>query len=198
MQNDDVTTAFAALNLQKNYKSMKSQTSHNNEKRENHGKLSGKKNMKCFYYGRNNEPKEQEVKESVTTSEKNGKQGGGPIQDKIDTGPTLRVPRFGTFGLRGHSRNTLNCRRRGNLGSNPGVQEKLGILNGGVVYAVYSYENHNLDELSFKEGEKLVVLRKGDECEREWWWSRLDDREGYIPRNLLGLYPRVHPPQKPE
>nr|CAD7461263.1 unnamed protein product [Timema tahoe] len=52
MQNDDVTTAFAALNLQKNYKSMKSQTSHNNEKRENHGKLSDKKNMKCFYCGR--------------------------------------------------------------------------------------------------------------------------------------------------
>jgi apoptosis-stimulating of p53 protein 1 len=68
-----------------------------------------------------------------------------------------------------------------------GVQEKLGILNGGVVYAVYDYEAHNSDELSFKEGDKLIVLRKGDEWEREWWWSRLSDQEGYIPRNLLGV-----------
>jgi len=55
------------------------------------------------------------------------------------------------------------------------------------VYAVYDYEAHNSDELSFKEGDKLVVLRKGDEWEREWWWSRLNDQEGYIPRNLLGV-----------
>lgn len=78
------------------------------------------------------------------------------------------------------------------------VQEKLGILNSGVVYAVYDYEAHNSDELSFKEGDKLIVLRKGDEWEREWWWSRLNDQEGYIPRNLLGLYSRVHASKKPE
>ncbi|XP_022251082.1 apoptosis-stimulating of p53 protein 1-like isoform X2 [Limulus polyphemus] len=71
------------------------------------------------------------------------------------------------------------------------VQEKLGILNGGAVYAVYDYEAQNQDELSFKDGDMLIVLRKGDEQEREWWWARLKDREGYIPRNLLGLYPRV-------
>nr|XP_018895668.1 PREDICTED: apoptosis-stimulating of p53 protein 1 isoform X2 [Bemisia tabaci] len=73
------------------------------------------------------------------------------------------------------------------------VQEKLGILNNGAVYAVFDYEAHNADELSFREGDRLIVLRKGDECEKEWWWSRLNDREGYIPRNLLGLYPRVRP-----
>ncbi|XP_068085698.1 apoptosis-stimulating of p53 protein 1 [Anabrus simplex] len=78
------------------------------------------------------------------------------------------------------------------------VQEKLGILNNGIVYAVYDYEAHNSDELSFKEGDKLVVLRKGDEWEREWWWSRLNDQEGYVPRNLLGLYPRVQPGKKVE
>ncbi|XP_046663877.1 apoptosis-stimulating of p53 protein 1 isoform X4 [Homalodisca vitripennis] len=72
------------------------------------------------------------------------------------------------------------------------VQEKLGILNSGAVYAVFDYEAHNSDELNFKEGDRLIVLRKGDEWEREWWWARLSDREGYIPRNLLGLYPRVH------
>ncbi|XP_050422213.1 apoptosis-stimulating of p53 protein 2-like isoform X3 [Adelges cooleyi] len=71
------------------------------------------------------------------------------------------------------------------------VQEKLGIMNNGAVYAVFGYEAHNQDELSFDDGDRIVVLRKGDDSEREWWWSRIDDREGYVPRNLLGLYPRV-------
>ncbi|XP_013787133.1 apoptosis-stimulating of p53 protein 1-like, partial [Limulus polyphemus] len=71
------------------------------------------------------------------------------------------------------------------------VQKKLGILNSGAVYAVYDYDAQNQDELSFKDGDMIIVLRKGDEQEREWWWSRHNDREGYIPRNLLGLYPRV-------
>ncbi|KRT79381.1 Ankyrin repeat-containing protein, partial [Oryctes borbonicus] len=71
------------------------------------------------------------------------------------------------------------------------VQEKLGILSGGIVYAVFDYSAQQPDELSFIAGQQLTVLRKGDENEREWWWSRLGDKEGYIPRNLLGLYPRV-------
>nr|XP_023014053.1 apoptosis-stimulating of p53 protein 2 isoform X2 [Leptinotarsa decemlineata] len=71
------------------------------------------------------------------------------------------------------------------------VQEKLGILSGGIVYAVFDYTAQQSDELTFKEGQQLTVLRKGDENEREWWWSRIGDKEGYVPRNLLGLYPRV-------
>lgn len=73
------------------------------------------------------------------------------------------------------------------------IQEKLGILNNGKVSAVYEYEAQNSDELSFEIGDELVVLRKGDDFEREWWWSRHNDREGYVPRNLLGLYPRMEP-----
>lgn len=68
-----------------------------------------------------------------------------------------------------------------------GVQEKLGILNGGVVYAVFDYDAKNEDELSFRLNDQITVLRKGDEKEKEWWWSRLGDKEGYIPRNLLGV-----------
>ena len=26
-----------------------------------------------------------------------------------------------------------------------------------------------------------------DEDEIEWWWARLNDKEGYVPRNLLGV-----------
>ncbi|XP_034947179.1 apoptosis-stimulating of p53 protein 1 isoform X2 [Chelonus insularis] len=73
------------------------------------------------------------------------------------------------------------------------VQEKLGIMNNGQVFAVFDYEAQHSDELSLKNGDQLVILRKGDDNEREWWWSRLGHREGYVPRNLLGLYPRVQP-----
>lgn len=68
-----------------------------------------------------------------------------------------------------------------------GVQEKLGILNGGVVYAVFDYDAKNEDELSFRLNDQITVLRKGDEKEKEWWWSRLGNKEGYIPKNLLGV-----------
>jgi hypothetical protein len=56
------------------------------------------------------------------------------------------------------------------------------------------------DELNFRIGDKLDVTRKGDEIEREWWWSKREKTSsedskdsGYIPRNLLGLHPRVTP-----
>lgn len=68
-----------------------------------------------------------------------------------------------------------------------GVQEKLGIMNNGQVFAVFDYEAQHSDELSLKNGDSLVVLRKGDDNEREWWWSKLGNREGYVPRNLLGV-----------
>ncbi|XP_058976070.1 apoptosis-stimulating of p53 protein 1 isoform X2 [Musca domestica] len=75
------------------------------------------------------------------------------------------------------------------------IQEKLGILHAGEVYAVFSYEAQNSDELTFTVNDRLVILRKGDDAESEWWWAKNDqNEEGYVPRNLLGLYPRV-PPQ---
>ncbi|XP_046750365.1 apoptosis-stimulating of p53 protein 1 isoform X4 [Diprion similis] len=73
------------------------------------------------------------------------------------------------------------------------VQEKLGIMNNGQVYAVFDYDAQHSDELSLKNGDSLIVVRKGDDNEREWWWSKLAHREGYVPRNLLGLYARVQP-----
>lgn len=68
-----------------------------------------------------------------------------------------------------------------------GVQEKLGVMNKGVVYALWGYEAQNSDELSFREGDAITILRRKDEHETEWWWARLGDREGYVPRNLLGV-----------
>lgn len=69
----------------------------------------------------------------------------------------------------------------------PGVQEKLGVMNKGTVYALWDYEAQNSDELSFHEGDAITILRRKDESETEWWWARLGDREGYVPKNLLGV-----------
>ncbi|XP_051878855.1 protein phosphatase 1, regulatory subunit 13Bb isoform X3 [Pristis pectinata] len=77
-----------------------------------------------------------------------------------------------------------------------GVQEKIGVMNKGVVYALWDYEAKNSDELSFHEGDPLTVVRHKDDVETDWWWARLNDKEGYVPRNLLGLYPRIKPRQR--
>ncbi|XP_040905374.1 apoptosis-stimulating of p53 protein 2-like isoform X3 [Toxotes jaculatrix] len=77
-----------------------------------------------------------------------------------------------------------------------GVQEKMGIMNRGVVYGLWDYTGENPDELSFREGDCMTVIRREDEDEIEWWWARMGDTEGYIPRNLLGLYPRIKPRQR--
>uniref|UniRef100_A0A3P9I7T3 Tumor protein p53 binding protein, 2b n=1 Tax=Oryzias latipes TaxID=8090 RepID=A0A3P9I7T3_ORYLA len=77
-----------------------------------------------------------------------------------------------------------------------GVQEKMGVMNRGVVYALWDYDSQNQDELAFSEGDCMTVLRREDEVETEWWWARCGDYEGYIPRNLLGLYLRIKQRQR--
>ena len=72
------------------------------------------------------------------------------------------------------------------------IQDKLGLMNNGEVFAVYDYKGHRSDELDFSVGTPLTVLRCGDDFEIEWWWCK-SGKEGYVPRNLLGLYPRVTP-----
>lgn len=87
------------------------------------------------------------------------------------------------------------------------IQNNLGVINDGIVYALYDYEAQEEDELSFKTDEKLTVLRKDDSKEQEWWWAQkqvepsgdtkvVEYKEGYIPRNLVGLYRRIREPNK--
>ena len=67
-------------------------------------------------------------------------------------------------------------------------------MNTAEAFAIYDYKAHRSDELDFGVGAKLTVLRRGDDFEKEWWWCKVNaEREGYVPRNLLGLYPRVTP-----
>ncbi|TRY94087.1 hypothetical protein DNTS_027316 [Danionella cerebrum] len=77
-----------------------------------------------------------------------------------------------------------------------GVQEKLGVMNKGTVYALWDYEAQSADELSFHESDSLTITSRRDDSETEWWWARLNDKQGYVPRNLLGLYPRIKPRQR--
>ena len=68
------------------------------------------------------------------------------------------------------------------------VQENFGLLNEGLVYALYSYSANEQDELSFDCGDELLVLKREDATEKEWWWAQNKNGEtGYIPRNLLGV-----------
>ncbi len=73
----------------------------------------------------------------------------------------------------------------------------MGVINNGLVYALYDYEPNPLveDELEFKDGDKLIILRRGDDNESQWWWAKHENtgKEGYIPRNYLGVsdYERI-------
>ena len=77
------------------------------------------------------------------------------------------------------------------------IQEKLGIMNNGEVFAVYEYASNESDELNLEVGDAMAVLKKGDENEKDWWWAKrihgAKQEEGYIPKNLLGLFARVQP-----
>ena len=66
------------------------------------------------------------------------------------------------------------------------------------VYAVYDWRPENPDELSFDIGEEILVGKKGDELEKDWWWCSKEKgfnggSEGYVAKNLLGMFPRVIP-----
>lgn len=67
------------------------------------------------------------------------------------------------------------------------VEQSMGVLNSGVVYALWDYSAEFGDELSFREGEPVTVLRRQPQEELNWWWGSLYGHEGYIPRNYFGV-----------
>ena len=67
------------------------------------------------------------------------------------------------------------------------VEEQLGTANCSIVYGLYDYTAHNSDELSFHAGDMITILHKGDDLEKDWWWAKLQQQEGYIPRNYIGV-----------
>ncbi|XP_016068035.1 PREDICTED: relA-associated inhibitor [Miniopterus natalensis] len=71
------------------------------------------------------------------------------------------------------------------------VEQSMGLMHGGVVHALWDYSAEFGDELSFREGESVTVLRRDGPEETDWWWAALHGQEGYVPRNYFGLFPRV-------
>ena len=82
------------------------------------------------------------------------------------------------------------------------VEGELGVINEGKVYAAFDFqdnenescsENEEIDdELHFIEGEELWILSKGNEKNTKWWFARnAQGDEGFIPRNLISLYPKL-------
>ncbi|KAM9852985.1 relA-associated inhibitor isoform 1-T2 [Aulostomus maculatus] len=72
-----------------------------------------------------------------------------------------------------------------------GVEEAMGVENSGVLYALWSYPAQGPDELSFREGDMVTILQKPDGS--DWWWASLCGREGLVPNNYFGLFPKVRP-----
>ncbi|XP_051512800.1 relA-associated inhibitor isoform X2 [Myxocyprinus asiaticus] len=72
-----------------------------------------------------------------------------------------------------------------------GVEEAMGVENSGVVYALWGYPSQAPDELSFKEGDMVTILQKPEGV--DWWWASLCGREGFVPNNYFGLFPKVRP-----
>ncbi|XP_034024474.1 relA-associated inhibitor isoform X2 [Thalassophryne amazonica] len=72
-----------------------------------------------------------------------------------------------------------------------GMEDAMGVENSGVLYAVWSYPAQMADELSFKEGDMVTILQKPEGS--DWWWASLCGREGFVPNNYFGLFPKVRP-----
>ncbi|XP_023988199.2 relA-associated inhibitor isoform X4 [Physeter macrocephalus] len=66
------------------------------------------------------------------------------------------------------------------------VEQSMGLMYNGVVYALWDYSAEFGDELSFREGESVTVLRRDGPEETDWWWAALHGQEGYVPRNYFG------------
>lgn len=66
--------------------------------------------------------------------------------------------------------------------------EQIGSANDAKVFTVADYTAVNDDELSFKAGDQLIILRQGDQEEPLWWWAKHDNgAEGYVPPNLVAV-----------
>ncbi|XP_035857320.1 relA-associated inhibitor isoform X1 [Sander lucioperca] len=72
-----------------------------------------------------------------------------------------------------------------------GVEVAMGMENSGVLYALWSYPAQAADELSFREGDMVTILQKAEGS--DWWWASLCGREGLVPNNYFGLFPKVRP-----
>ncbi|XP_066477006.1 rho guanine nucleotide exchange factor 4 isoform X2 [Tiliqua scincoides] len=78
--------------------------------------------------------------------------------------------------------------RYGHSGSGGGEQLAINelISDGGVVYAEALWDHVTMDdqELGFKAGDVIEVM---DATNKEWWWGRIMDSEGWFPASFVRL-----------
>ncbi|KAI6646464.1 SH3 domain protein [Oopsacas minuta] len=69
------------------------------------------------------------------------------------------------------------------------VQNEIGVINGGKVYAVYDYPAEHEDELSFQKADQLRVLKRSSQNDSIWWHAmNSKGRKGLIPGNYFTCY----------
>ena len=77
------------------------------------------------------------------------------------------------------------------------VQNEIGIINGGKVFAAYEYRADHLEELTFSRGEQLRVLKRSSENDNIWWQAmNSQGKKGLVPGNYFTCY-RHTPYSKP-
>uniref|UniRef100_A0A1A8INQ8 Protein phosphatase 1, regulatory (Inhibitor) subunit 13 like n=2 Tax=Nothobranchius kuhntae TaxID=321403 RepID=A0A1A8INQ8_NOTKU len=72
-----------------------------------------------------------------------------------------------------------------------GAEAAMGVENNGVLYALWSHQAQASDELTFKDGDMVTILQKPEGS--DWWYASLRGKEGFVPNNYFGLFPKVRP-----
>ena len=95
---------------------------------------------------------------------------------------------------------SMNCSAPGSsvLGGPPAKNIEVGINNDILLLIILYYYSFNLRMMMsypWKQ-ETMTIMCREDEDETEWWWAHLNEKEGYISHNFLGLYPRIKPRQR--
>ena len=76
------------------------------------------------------------------------------------------------------------------------VQNDIGVINGGKVYAVYEYSAEHGEELSFNKAEQLRVLKRSSQNDSVWWHAmNSKGKKGLVPGNYFTCYKHTPTPR---
>ncbi|CAA9963174.1 hypothetical protein CFE70_006596 [Pyrenophora teres f. teres 0-1] len=64
----------------------------------------------------------------------------------------------------------------------PPPKKKIGSFQGEFVTAMYDFDSHTSGDLSFREGDRIRVVKK-TESSQDWWEGEINGRQGSFPAN---------------
>ncbi|EDU42618.1 SH3 domain signaling protein [Pyrenophora tritici-repentis] len=64
----------------------------------------------------------------------------------------------------------------------PPPKKKIGSFQGEYVTAMYDFDSHTSGDLSFREGDRIRVVKK-TESSQDWWEGEINGRQGSFPAN---------------